>query len=360
MQIRALTHIFKHSYFLLKYPRVFIRACGEMLRVIVLRQRRLRVVEWIVTNECNLECEMCYATKYDDPKECPLTLEEIRSVWHECEKQGAFLSIIEGGDPTLRKDLDHVVKAMHPERNIVVLVSNSLLLTEELIRHYKKIGISVLHLSLDGATPELNDSIRRSEGLFDKVMQCVQWAKEAGLTVYLSSVLKHTNKKEYEDILTLARKLGIGVSGALLVAQGRYETRLDERLTEEDRKWVMEYLLKEYSDVLRFDWNTNFSCSYECPAGREKISISLYGEVMACVCNHLSFGSVRKEPISAILKRMNNFSYFKEKNERCLVGFDTEYRRKYMDPIHATKKLPVNIFAHPTNAAKMDNGKMVE
>lgn len=360
MQIRGVIHIFKHSGFLLKYPRALIRASKELFRVIVLKQNRLRVVEWVVNSECNLKCIMCYATKYVDPVKAPLRIDEIESVWRECEKQGAFISIIEGGEPTLRKDLDEVVKAMHPERNIIVLVSNSLLLTKELIKHYKKIGISVLHLSLDGANPGINDNVRSYKGLFDKVMQCVQWAKEAGLDVYFSSVLKHTNKKEYEDILKLARRIKVGVSGALLVAQGRYEERLDERLTEEDRKWVMDYLVKEYSDVLRFDWNANFSGRYECPAGYEKISISLYGEMMACVCNHLSFGNVREEPFNVILKRMNNFSYFKERNERCLVGFDTEYRRKYMEPIRDSGLLPVNIFEHPTSPARLVNGEMIE
>lgn len=360
MQIKALMHILKHSGFLLKYPRAFIRACGELFRTIILKQTRLRVVEWVINSECNLKCIMCYATKYNDPGKKPLALGEIESVWKECEKQGAFISVLEGGEPTLREDIDEVVKAMHPERNIVVLVSNSTLLTEERIRHYKKIGISVLHLSLDGTNPELNDSIRRFKGHFNKVMQCVEWAKKAGLSVYFSSVLKHTNKKDYEDILKLARRLGIGVSGALLVAQGRYEKRLDERLTEEDRKWLMDYLLKEYSDVLRFDWNTNLSGRYECPAGREKISISLYGEVMACVCNHLSFGNVREESASVILKRMNNFSHFKERNANCLVGFDTEYRRKYMEPICDSSKLPVNIFEHPTSPARLVEGRMVE
>lgn len=360
MQIKAVFHILKHSTFLLRHPRAFIRACGELFRTIILKQDRLRVVEWVVTDRCNSKCVMCYATKYSDPAGSPLTISEVKSVWRECEKQGAFISILEGGEPTLREDIEELLKAMNPERNIVVLVSNSLSLTEESTRYYKRIGVSVLHLSLDGANPELNDGVRGISGHFNKVMQCVEWAKKAGLEVYFSSVLKGTNKKEYEDILKLARRLGIGVSGALLVAQGRYEKRSDERLTEEDRKWLMGYLLKEYSDVLRFDWNTNFSGKYECPAGREKISISLYGEVMACVCNHLSFGNVRKEPLGVILKRMNNFSYFRKRNERCLVGFDTEYRRRYMEPIRDSAKLPVDIFEHPTDPAKLAKGSIIE
>lgn len=325
-----------------------------------MKQNRLRVVEWIINSECNSGCRMCYATKYVDPEDAPLTLKEIKSVWEDCEKQGAFLSILEGGEPTLRKDLDDIITAMHPERNIIVIVSNSLSLTEERIRHYKKNGVSVLHLSLNSTDKNENDKIRGAQGHYDQVRRCVDWAKKIGLDVYFSSVLTHSNKEEFINILKLARRLGVGVSGALVVTQGRYESELQERLTEEDRRWLTDEVLKEYSDVLRYDWNTNLSGKYECPAGREKISISIYGEVMACVCNHLSFGNIRKEPVADILRRMNHFSHFDPRSDRCIISFDTEYRRKYMDTALDEKRLPVNIFRHPRYPAKLVEGKMVE
>lgn len=360
MEARAIRHILNHSAFLLKHPRVFLRACLEVFRGALLRQNRLRVVEWVVNSECNSGCGMCYATKYVVPGDTPLTLQEIKSVWEDCEKEGAFIAILEGGEPILRKDLDAIIAALHPERNIIVIVSNSLALTEELIRHYKNIGVSVLHLSLNSTAREENDRIRGARGHFDQVMRCVDWARKAGLDVYFSSVLMHSNKEEFVKILRLARKLGVGVSGALVVTQGRYAGELRERLTEEDRQWLTDEVLREYADVLRFDWNTNLSGKYECPAGREKISISIYGEVMACVCNHLSFGNVRKEPVAAILRRMNNFSHFNPRNSRCIIGFDTEYRRKYMDPVLDAKIVPVNIFRHPQHPARLVDGKMVE
>lgn len=360
MQLRGLIHIAKHSTFLFKHPRVLARAMMELARGAILKQNRLRVVEWVINSECNSRCIMCYATKYNDPDDTPLTPAEMEKVWKECEKQGAFLAILEGGEATLRKDFDEVVKALHPERNIIVLVSNSLILTEEKIRHYKKIGVRVLHLSLNSVDPAENDRIRGAEGHYEKVMNCVKWGKEAGMDVYFSSMLSHSNREEFIKILNFARSLKVGVSGALVVTQGRYEKEMEERLTEDDRKWLCDHLLKEYSDVLRFDWNTNLSGNYECPAGREKVSISLYGEVMACVCNHLGFGNVRKEPFDVILKRMNEFSHFKRKTDRCIISFDTEYRRKYMDSLEDVKKLPVNIFNHPVSPAELVNGKIIE
>ncbi len=360
MQLKAISHTLKHSGFLFKHPRVLLRAFGEFIRTALLKQNRLRVVEWIINHECDSKCVMCYATKYRDKNDSPLTPKEMKEVWEECERQGAFISILEGGEPTLREDLDEIIKAMHPERNIVVIVSNCLTLTKERIRHFKKLGVSVLHLSLDGDESEKNDPTRGAKGHFEKVMQCVEWGKEAGIDIYFSSMLKHSNKDEYIKILELARKKRVGVSGALIVQQGRFEKFDDESLTEDDRQWVINHLLVKYSDVLRFDWNTNLTGKYECPAGREKVSVSIYGEVMACVCNHLAFGNIRKEPFINILKRMNEFSHFKNRNDKCIISFDTEYKQKYIDTNRDAKMLPTNIFQHPVNPAKIVDGKMVE
>jgi MoaA/NifB/PqqE/SkfB family radical SAM enzyme len=318
------------------------------------------VIEWVINYECDSRCVFCYATKYNEDGKKPLSPAEIEKIWLEAEKEGAFLSIILGGEPTIREDLDEVIKAMHPERNIIVLVSNSLSLTRERVFELKKLGVAVFHLSLDGATPEINDKNRGAPGHFNKVMQVIQWAKEAGIDVYFSSMLSHSNRKEFIKVLELARSLEIGVSGALVVTQGRYEETWDERLTEEDRSWIFEDLCKEYADVLRFDWNTNLTGKYECPAGREKVSVSLYGEVMSCVANHLGFGSLREESLSTVLRRTNEFTHFKDKNPKCLISFDTEYRRKYMDAAYNAESLPINIFEHPSSPANLEDGKMIE
>ncbi len=360
MQWKALRHILEHSGFLLKKPRIFWRALSESFRVAVLRQRRLRIVEWIINSECDSKCVMCYAVKYANSKDTPLTPQQIGKAWEACEKQGAFIAAVEGGEPTLRKDFDEVVKALHPERNVVVIVSNSLGFTKEKIRHLKTLGVSMLHLSLNSAKREENDLIRGVQGHFDQVLRCVGWAKEAGLEVYFSSMLMHSNKEAFVEILDLAKKLKVGVSGAQIVTEGRYRNERSERLTEEDRLWIINDLLPDYADVLRFDWNTNFSGRYECPAGREKISISMYGEVMPCVCNHIGFGNVREESVASILRRMNEFPHFKEKNEKCLASFDTPYRSKYLDTIGDSPKLPISIFRHPRHPARLSGGKIVE
>jgi MoaA/NifB/PqqE/SkfB family radical SAM enzyme len=359
MQLGAFIHSLSHSSIVLKRPAVIPRIVQGLYAGGILKKDRLRIVEFVVNHECNSRCVMCYATKYEIAGSNPLSPAEYRRIWKQCVDLGAFLAVIEGGEPILRKDLFEVIDALDPWNNIIVLVSNSIGLNAENLARLKKAGIAVLHLSLDGADAQTNDRIRGYPGHFNKVMEVVREAKRLGFHVYFSSVLKHTNAQEYIRIIELARSLGVGISGALIVTMGRYSGNFDERLTEEDRLWLLE-VLKKYRSTIRFDWNNNFSGIYECPGGREKFSISLYGDIMTCVCNHLSFGNVREEPVKRIWERMRNFSLFRERNDKCLASFDTKYLREYLDPLADSKVLPVSIFTHPTKPAKLIDGKMNE
>lgn len=359
MQLDALLHSLKHSSILLKRPAVIPRALAGLYQASVRGRDRLRIVEFVVNSECNSRCLMCYATKYEIAGAAALTPAEYRDIWRQCTELGAFLAVIEGGEPILRADLYEVIDSLDPWHNIIVLVSNSIGLDTVTLRKLKKAGVAVLHLSLDGASPETNDRTRGFPGHFRKAMEAARQAKRLGFHVYFSSVLKHTNKEEYLRIIELARSMKVGISGALIVTMGRYAGNLGERLTDEDREWLLG-VLKEHAGTIRFDWNNNFSNVYECPGGREKFSVSLYGEIMTCVCNHLSFGNAREEPVRRIWERMCNFSLFRARNDRCLASFDTEYLRQYLDPLAGAPHLPVSIFKHPTKPAKLVDGKMIE
>lgn len=352
MKLQGILHSLRHSVLVLKRPSVIPRIINGLYSAMVLDRPQLKIVEFVVNSECNSECVMCYATKYNKKSVNPLSSAEIGKVWRQSQELGAFIAAVEGGEPTMRRDIVDVLEALEPFKNIVVMVSNSLNLNKEWLFKLKQVGVSVLHLSLDSADPEKNDIIRGAKGHFKKVVEIVKEGRKMGFTIYFSTVFKHSNREDFLKVIELAKSLKIGVSGALVVTMGRYANYEEERLTEEDRLWLLS-VLKKYPSIIRFDWNNNLSGRYECPAGREKLSVGMYGDVMACVCNHLAFGNVRKESVETIWRRMCEFSHFKERNERCLVSFDTPYRREYIDTIIDSPALPVSIFEHPKKPATL-------
>jgi hypothetical protein len=94
MELRGLRHTLHHSRFLFKHPRALVRAMVGLFRTMVLKETRLRVIEWVINYECDSHCVFCYATKYNEDGKKPLSPAEIEKIWLEAEKEGAFLSII--------------------------------------------------------------------------------------------------------------------------------------------------------------------------------------------------------------------------------------------------------------------------
>lgn len=359
MQFKAICHNLKHARLFFQRPCVLPRIVKGIQASLIGKGPCLRIVEFVINTECNSNCVMCYATRYDKPNKKKISPEGLSRIWNQAEGLGAFTSVLEGGEPILHPQFFDMLAALKPFSNIVVLVSNGMALNRDYIRELKKKGLSVLHLSLNSADPKANDAIRGFDGSFERVMADVEYAKEFNIPVYFSSVLDHSNKEDFLKIIDLAEKLKIGVSGALLVSMGRYSGQRKLRPTLQDREWLLN-VLKKKGHILRFDWNNNFSHRYECPAGYEKIAISVYGEVMGCVCNHLSFGNTLEESLADIYQRMRNFSLFKERNPLCLASFDTKYLREYLDPIADSDFYPVSIFEHPKHQVKLVDGKIVE
>lgn len=359
MQFKAIYHNLKHARLVFQHPRVLPRVANGVLVNFFGKGSRLRMVEFVINTECNSNCAMCYATRYNKPNKEKITPEGVSRIWNQAERLGAFMSALEGGEAILHPQFFDMLAALKPFSNIVVLVSSSITLNRDWIKELKRKGLSVLHLSLNSTDPKTNDAIRSFEGHFERVMANIEYAKEFNIPVYFSSILHHNNKEDFLKIIDLAEKLRIGVSGALLVTMGRYSNQRKLRLTLQDREWLLN-VLKEKGHILRFDWNNNLSNRYECPAGYEKVAVSVYGEVMACVCNHISFGNALEEPFADIYRRMQNFSLFKERNPLCLASFDTKYLREYLDPIAESDFYPVSIFEHPKHPAKLVDAKMIE
>jgi MoaA/NifB/PqqE/SkfB family radical SAM enzyme len=68
--------------------------------------------------------------------------------------------------------------------------------------------ITHVTLSIDGATAEAHDALRRRKGAFDKVVASATRYIELGYKVRISTSLNKKNKHEVEGLLELVRNLG--------------------------------------------------------------------------------------------------------------------------------------------------------
>ena len=66
------------------------------------------IFHFLTTLRCNCNCESCFWK--DNSVKNELTLEEIKRIYLEAKEEGFLISILWGGEPTLRKDIAEIIK----------------------------------------------------------------------------------------------------------------------------------------------------------------------------------------------------------------------------------------------------------
>lgn len=119
-----------------------------------------------LTYRCNLQCPYCYVGSDRNKQE--LSTQE----WFDVIKQIPFYSFITlvGGEPLVREDFIPILeKACKKTFGKVNVVSNGLLLDDEIIDAFIKTKMILLSVSLDGYGKN-HDINRNRDGIFDKIM----------------------------------------------------------------------------------------------------------------------------------------------------------------------------------------------
>jgi MoaA/NifB/PqqE/SkfB family radical SAM enzyme len=119
-----------------------------------------------LTYLCNLQCPYCYLGQ--DRVKQELTTQQ----WFDVIDQIPFYSFVTlvGGEPLIRKDfipiLERTAKKTFGKLNVV---TNGILITDEIIDAFIRTKMMLLSVSLDGYG-ENHDKNRAKEGIFDKII----------------------------------------------------------------------------------------------------------------------------------------------------------------------------------------------
>lgn len=169
------------------------------------------VVFWEITRACALKCRHCRATAQPKRHPMELTTEECYRVM---DGLASFdqqpIVVLTGGDPFMRRDLFDIA-AYGVGKGLRVSVSPSVtaLVTRERLERLVEIGVSAISFSLDGSGSELHDGFRGVPGSFDRTMECVPMAMEAGLGVQLNTTVSRWNLEDLPDLATLVGSMGV-------------------------------------------------------------------------------------------------------------------------------------------------------
>jgi 12,18-didecarboxysiroheme deacetylase len=197
------------------------------------------VVVWNVTQRCNLRCVHCYAHSKDMEYENELSTEEGMDLIDDLADFGCPVILFSGGEPLMRKDLPELVGYARSKGIRAVISTNGTLITEEMAKKLKDIGLSYVGISLDGMK-ETNDMFRGQEGSFEKALQGLHNCQKEGIKVGLRFTINRHNVHDIPAIFDLMEKENIPrICFYHLVYSGRGSEMVNEDLSlEESRKTV--------------------------------------------------------------------------------------------------------------------------
>ena len=258
---------------------------------------------WELTYACNLSCVHCLSSSgRRDPRE--LSTGEAKAVIDTLERMQVFYVNIGGGEPAVRPDFWALVDYATGHDVGVKFSTNGVKITPEIARRLAGRDYVDVQISLDGATPEVNDAVR-GRGSYEVALRAMGNLADAGFAGFkISVVMTRHNVGQLEKFKAIADRYGAQLRITRLRPSGRGADVWDElHLHPGQQRELYDWLVAHGTDVLTGDSFFHLS-GYGaalpglgmCGAGRVVCLIDPVGDVYACpFAIHPSFlaGNVR-------------------------------------------------------------------
>jgi radical SAM protein with 4Fe4S-binding SPASM domain len=205
-------------------------------------QRKLRLLFWESTIRCNLSCAHCRRIESDEAVESDLTTEQAIRLIEQLAQVGYrqdFMPILvfSGGEPLCRKDIFELIHEAGVKGVKCALATNGTLIDQDVAAKIKAAGVERVSVSLDGATAEIHNKLRKLEGSFEDAVRGVGHLRKCGVPFQINMTVTRYNAHQLDDIFVFAEELGaVAVHLFMLVPVG-----CGEEFAEEDMLSADEY-----------------------------------------------------------------------------------------------------------------------
>jgi mycofactocin biosynthetic radical S-adenosylmethionine protein MftC len=244
---------------------------------------------WELTYACNLACVHCLSSSgRRDPRE--LSTAEAKSVIDELQRMQVFYVNIGGGEPTVRSDFWELLDYAVTHDVGVKFSTNGIKLDQARAAQLAATDYVDVQISLDGATPEVNDHVR-GPGSYATAIRALENLAAAGFAQpKISVVMTRQNVDQLDEFKSIADRFGAQLRITRLRPSGRGADVWDElHPTAAQQRQLYDWLVAHGENVLTGDSFFHLSAYGEalpglnlCGAGRVVCLIDPIGDVYAC------------------------------------------------------------------------------
>ncbi len=221
------------------------------------------VVDFNLTNRCNLKCLFCYANAGNGEKKDELSFDEIINILSELNELNVPLVRLSGGEPMIREDFLDILKKCEAFDFNLCINTNATLIEEKHIPYLKMKKLKSIGVSLDSYNESIHNKLRGNSTAYQKAIDGIKLLIKNGLEDKLSVTITLTNENTViEDVIhhfELMQLLGVSqVSFQYAIPVGRGDSYLD--CSPEYDKWkVLVIWLFSQKETIKEKYNISFS-----------------------------------------------------------------------------------------------------
>jgi AdoMet-dependent heme synthase len=199
---------------------------------------------WETTKACLLACKHCRAKAIKKPNARQLNREQGLKLIDQLTRFGEPFPalLLTGGDPLMREDFfDLIERAKDLGIYVAVAASVTPKLNASTMWRMTELGVDIMSVSLDGASPETHDRLRGIRGTWSETLQSLRLAKELGLRAQINTTVMRSNLEELADIFHIVKETGaVAWEVFVLIRTGRGAAL--ESLDPDECEEVMHFL----------------------------------------------------------------------------------------------------------------------
>lgn len=306
------------------------------------------LLQWHITNRCNLRCTHCYQHEYGGAQPGLAALldvlgqfEDLIAHWRTA-RPGLRLRAhvtVTGGEPFAHPDSLPLLEEFHARRSrfSFAVLTNGTFIGPELARRLARLGPQFVQVSIEG-TPATHDRIR-GPGNHARVVQAIRHLRRAGVPTFISFTAHQGNYREFPEVARLGRRVRVQrVWADRLIPEGS-GAGLEAMLTPEETREFLELLRQARDEANRAWFNRTrisahralqfLACGgqpYHCTAGDTLLTVMPNGDLYPCRRMPVRVGNVFETPLrelyyqAPLLRALRDHSRLDPQCSSCVFG----------------------------------------
>lgn len=298
---------------------------------------RCLLLQWHITDRCNLRCTHCYQENHEGEDPSHAALREILAQYEELlafqrsqiprRRIGGCVTIT-GGEPFLHLDcwdLLETLAANRPRYRFAIL-TNGTRIDAAAARRLRQLRPAFVQVSIEG-TEATHDAIR-GRGNFRRTAEAARHLVKNRIRTLISFSAHQGNYREFPEVARLGRRLGVArVWADRVLPYGAGKNLEDRLLTPEQTREFFELMYAErLASRRRWFCHTEIAMHralqflatgakpYRCTAGDALITVLPNGDLLPCRRMPIRVGNLFETPLRTLYYESDLFRELRDRN----------------------------------------------